>query len=204
MISDVDSTQLRSVLGGCAVTLLVFPSMTLVFGVSPIITVTILLSFLIVLLTAGGCALHLREISRLQEAEALETMNEKAEHHLRLVDEVIGSTRERLAQCERLILKRPGVLDGELKNVAAARRLMSALEERAARLAGLLADPTESNLLEAIEIVDSKLVVSTAATDAVIDADPLPELESHLWRDTIDMLLLQSEKQLREKADLAA
>ena len=204
MQSEANSELVRPIILGCTGVLITLPCLTFIFGVSPIVTLTILLCFVIVLLTAAGCSLHIREIERLEEAEAIEKMREKIDLHSQMIQEVISDARPRVETCERILVEQPGRLDGDVKNIATARRLLSALEQRLEQIVRLSSESTEEQVLTAHELTDEKLRVPKDVQNSVVDADSIPDLESHLWRDTLEMLLLQAEKQLKQKTDIAA
>src|SRR5262245_4930328 len=100
MLRENPYFRIKIVCGVAIVTLLMLASLHFVFGVSPVVTLTIILSFLIVLVAAGGCALHLREIEKFEEAEALDKMREKSELHMQFINEILQPAKARLIACE--------------------------------------------------------------------------------------------------------
>ena len=190
--------------GLACLTLVLLASLHFVFGVSPVITLTIIISFLIVLVAAAGCALHLRELERVEEAEVLDKMSEKVNLHLQIINDVLNPAKNRLLACEAEMAAHATLFTSGAKNIVIARRIIEALEERLDTLMTLSQSKDPELLVKAHDLSDSKLMVTVDMIRATISADPIPGLESHLWRDTIDMLLIQIERQLRGKSEVAA
>jgi len=153
---------------------------------------------------AGGCTLHLQEISRLEEAETLEKMRARIDVHLRLLDEVLNSTRSRLETCEAALGAHPGLLDAQRSSIASARRLYDGLSERMDEAVYFILTPLPENIIAAHDLCESKFKFSTDAAMSPLTPEPHADLESHHWRDTFEMLLLQTEKQLRDNQLFAA
>ena len=202
MLRELNLYQAKVFVGLAGLVLLFLSSLTLVLGVSPLITLTILLSFLIVLLAALGCSLHLREIERLEEAEAREKMREKVALQMALINEILVPTRARIQKCEQIIANHPGLMDGATKNMFTTQRLIEALDERLTALTRLNLESNDEELLKTYKASEMPLHVRTDQMTTLINADPVPDLEPHLWRDTVDMLLFQIEKRLQERKEI--
>jgi len=204
MFEDVGFTSVRQAIGFAIAALLFFGSLHFVFGVSALITLTILLSFLIILITACGCALHLREIEKLGEAESLESIREKADLQAQMIHEIVGPSRERLSRIQAEISIRTTIDGGAMKNLSAAQRVVDALDKRLNIIVTLISSEDSDDLLRADELVDSHLDIPSSSLHATTDADKIPALEPTLWRDTVEMLLNQVESQLPRKTPAAA
>jgi hypothetical protein len=204
MFLEINTSQAKLLIGLSALVLAVLASLTFIFGVSPLITLTILLSFLIVLLAALGCSLHLREIEKLEEAEALEKMRERVAAHMQLIHEILLSARERVVHCEGIAAEHPGLIEGSLKNITTARRIVDGLEERLESMTELKSESSAEAIVKIFKASEAPLQVRHDMQSVTLDAERIPDLESHLWRDTLDMLLLQVEKQIAEKQGIAA
>jgi len=194
----------KLIIAVAATALLALGALHFVFGVSSLVTLTIVLSFLIVLLTAGGCALHLREIEKLEEVEALERMQERVDGHLTFINEILAPAKRRMKTCESQLSAIPGNASTTSKNLQAARDIIESLEARLDQLLTLLESGRPENILKANDISESKLKPMRAAGPSDVGTSANQELDSHLWRETLDLLFIQTERQAQEKAEASA
>ncbi len=204
MFRDGAFLQSRVIIGLAGLTLLFFAALHFVFGVSPLVTLTILLCFLIILAAAAGCALHIRQIEILEESEALDKMREKVELHIQFISEIAKPAKARLKECEAELVNHASRMTTGATNLVTTRRIIEALEERLELLTTLLQTTEAEPVIKAHEVAESKLKVKVDVIHSTVDAEVIPDLEGHLWRDTLDMLLVQVERQLRAKVEFAA
>lgn len=175
-----------------------------VLQVSPFIVGTIFLCFLIIVITAIGCSLHIREIEKLEEAEGFLRMKDRVSHHMAFLNEIILPAKSRLALLEQEVT-------GELSQEAArnishspAHRFIRALEERLEKLVALSLHADPEDLLEAHNLAETHLHVEDAPSDLFESTGHIPDLDSHLWRDTLEMMLRNLERDFREKQSMNA
>ncbi|MFN8392237.1 MAG: hypothetical protein U0136_18235 [Bdellovibrionota bacterium] len=209
MFLELDNSDAKA-LGVFSAGVIVFLcALTFLCGVSPLVTSTVLLAILIIVITAVGCSMHLRAIEHLEEAEGLEKMRERIQLHMALINEVLSAAEPRVSDCEAALDAGGESFEHAAENVASARRIVSALARRLDELVGLSLAPGVEATLKAFAIVESRLAIPSGAAGGEKPADEtlrqsIPDLEPHLWRDTLDMLLLSVEKQIRSKEEMAA
>lgn len=199
-----ENFTIKVVLGVAAATLLILGTLHFAFGVSSTVTLTIVLSFLIVLITAGGCALHLRELDKLEEVEALERMQERVDTHLTFINEILAPAKRRLKSCETQLSNLPGNPLANSKNLIAAKQIIESLEARLDQLLTLLESGRPENILKANDISESNLKPRYEHSSLELASSANQELESHLWRETLDLLFIQTERLADEKVEASA
>jgi len=133
-----------------------------------------------------GCQLHvllLGEKSPGQIRRELDRQSRKLANFIKL-------SRDRIAEIEQKVefsagLLRPIAYD----NITHSRQLLDGLERRVRQVHSLTTSKKQRNIYEAAALMGAPLSPFDNCMDSLIDARPLPPLESDQWIPTVEQLL---------------
>lgn len=74
------------------------------------------------------------------------------------------------------------------ERIAMSKKIVRALERRLNEVKGLVSSRDTFELLSAYDLLQDKLSFSTSPLDSLIDAEPMPALESYEWQPALEKL----------------
>ena len=151
----------------------------------------------IIALFSIGCAIHMKFIGQVSQRDLYNYLRGQLEYWNNFLAEV----RLRLREQENLMLRRVGHVSRRgLDSLSYAKKIANALEQRIGDVRELVDYRTELEMIDAYELLKKRLHISQNSLQALIDAEPIPAIESDLWEPTLRRLLDDIDSELRNLA----
>ncbi len=129
------------------------------------------------------------------EREVIDALDERE----RAVVQVLNRAKSRLNDAERLMENRIHLINGEtIKAHITAKRVISALERRIVRVNELALNREPSDLLRALQLLESDLAVPADTVNSLMNTEVIPVLPADQWHAVLDRLLTYAENSLKQ------
>lgn len=180
-----------------------------VFGVAPLLIATLILCIVIIVVTAVGCSLHLREINLLEEAEERVHIQSLLAEQMQLIGELLENHRERLRGYETILDQNAGsgAIPAELRT---AQCFVAALDDRFQHLLEASAVEDLEALRVGAELAEQPLALPPESPTAELAGESAPQppepllIGPELWRAELESCFMRVELRYMQTSGRAA
>ena len=170
-----------------------------VFGpqVTPMVGSVVLVVLSVMTLFSVCCSIHMKFIGDRSNRSLVREVRERTNQ----LNQLIASSHNHMKRFEEDMLEHAGVMTPRaIDCTSVLKRILKALEIRVGNVQELVASNDKIDLLDAYDLLNKRLKVSTSALDSLIDSDPVPDLEPAEWAPAIEKLLDGISYELRRVA----
>lgn len=152
----------------------------------PFLHLLLLIILGIITMFTIGCEVHVLLLGEKSAGQLRRELNRQTKRLRRF----IKSSRDRISAVEQRTEFAAGLLrPAAYENLSHAKQVVNGLDRRVQKVRSMLETKKRRKIYEAAELMGATLSPFESCTDSLIDARPLPPLDSDQWIPTVEQLL---------------